>query len=66
MTRPRMWMQVGVWPPPAVAHWRPSRHVQVQRRRWVVAGLVVSLALGAAVGSVATLALVAAVGTVGP
>ena len=61
MKRRRMWMEVGVWPPPVRACWRPTRAAQLRRRRWVVAGLVAALVLGALGGSLATIALVGAV-----
>lgn len=58
MKRQRMWMEVGVWPPPVQAQWRPARSTVARRRRWIVAGVVASVALGAVVGSLATLMLV--------
>lgn len=67
MSRPRMWIQVGTWPPPSDAgprsghvqwqpstvraQWQPSENADARRRRWVVAAGV----LGAAAGSFATL-----------
>ena len=56
-----MWMEVGVWPPPVRAQWRPTRASSVHRRRWIVAGIAAALTLGAAGGSLATLALVGTV-----
>jgi len=60
--RPRMWMEVGVWPPPVRAQWRPARSTVVRRRRWVAAGLLASVVFGAVAGSIATLMLVGTVG----
>ena len=61
MKRQRMWMEVGVWPPPVRAQWQPARSTVVRRRRWIVAGVVASVVLGAVVGSIATLMLVGTV-----
>ncbi|MGH1348558.1 MAG: hypothetical protein ACRBN8_43835 [Nannocystales bacterium] len=77
MSRPRMWMQVGTWPPPpearpraghvqwqpppVFAQWRPSRNSQVQRRRWIAASIVSAAAFGATAGSLATAMLIGAV-----
>ena len=63
MKHPRMWMQVGVWPPPVHAVWRPSQKNRAHRRRWIAAGVVVAVALGATLGSVVTLLLVGQVGS---
>ncbi len=73
MSRPRMWMQVGTWPPPSGAcsesghvqwqpsavraQWRPSRRAGVQHRGWIAASIVCAAVLGAAAGSLATLML---------
>jgi len=77
VSRPRMWMQVGTWPPPpearpSVGHvqwqppavraqWRPSRSAQVQQRRWFAASVVSAAAFGATAGSLATAMLIGAV-----
>ena len=61
MKRPRMWMEVGVWPPPVRAQWRPARNTMTRRRRWIAVGIVAALVLGAAGGSVATLVLLGTV-----
>ena len=51
--RPRMWMQVGVWPPTQAQ--RPtSPQTQPPARPWSVTGVIVSIALGATMGSIAT------------
>ena len=54
-----MWMEVGVWPPPARARWSsPHRDQaeQVERSRWVsVAAMGAASACGMTFGSVVTL-----------
>lgn len=60
MSRPRMWMQVGTWPPPSDAGPK-SGHVQRRPleeagvRRWVVMRVVSAAVLGATAGSLATM-----------
>lgn len=57
MRRPRMWMECGVWPPPAREHGRPSRCQQRERQRAFVFGVAAGSALGATIGSVMALVL---------
>ncbi len=66
MKRPRMWIESGIWPPPARvetsgmwpapvrAEWRPTTRKQARQRRWVAVAVVAAGVLGAASGSVVT------------
>ncbi len=74
MSRPRMWMQVGTWPPPGdvrptagpiqeqpaavCAQWRLPRRAEVMRRRWIVVSIVFAALIGAVAGSLATAMLI--------
>jgi hypothetical protein len=60
--RERMWMEVGVWPPPERAKMCPQSRTLIEHRRWIAAGVTAAAILGAAMGSAATLILVGQVG----
>ena len=54
MKRQRMWMEVGVWPPPVRAQWRtvPSKAPRSRALAALVAGVVLGSAVTAVVGMV--------------
>ncbi len=64
MKRQRMWMEVGVWPPPDRAQVCPQSRTLVPRRRWIAAGVLAAAMFGAAMGCLATLMLVGQLGRV--
>ncbi|MBV1856982.1 MAG: hypothetical protein KUG77_01130 [Nannocystaceae bacterium] len=63
MKHPRMWMQVGVWPP-VHPPWPSAARTQARRRLWIGAGVLVSAVVGATIGSVVTLTLIGQLGSV--
>ena len=62
--RQRMWMEVGVWPPPARAQMCPQSRTLAPRRGWIAAGVLAAAMLGVATGSVVTLMLFGQLGRV--
>lgn len=64
MKRQRMWMEVGVWPPPARAQMCPQSRTLVPHRRWIAAGVLAAAMLGVVMGSIVTLMLVGQLGRV--